>query len=460
MQNKLSWLCLGLAVLSTGLQAKWQIRPAISGNGVFTDNVNLSPSELKHSEQILEIAPQVTVDKDGRYHKWHAYYRLQGLLYRHGLRDHRIYHQALAQSDHQFWEQKGRLQFLGSYSQELVEPEQGFVSDNLTGARRSNVGSFSISPGFTLGLGPYMQIDGDFRHGQVHYPQDNQPTARDNQVFLSAITQGTSKLSTRFSFQLRDTDRGALGTTQVQNIDGNLSYAFTRQLLGYFVGGFEKNRGAVANLSEDGLTWQLGFQWQVNPRLSMGASAGHRPIGSTYSGQLDYQVKQLALGFEYSEEVTNSASAYLDNLPRADVNQGLQRSTLFVPQTLSDLFLQKRFDGHIEWQEPRGYIHLQAFTENREVLGFDVTEKGQGLQAELVRDINRKLNAQLSAGWATQRLTTHRKDRRWSIQFILTQTLSQSLTLNLQLSHLNNHSDQDDLSFRENLISLGVGYNA
>ena len=302
----------GVVLLVAATAAHAEFEPAITAGVTHTDNVALTVVD-EENELIYRLEPSFHFDHDAGAVTLNADYRAQALRYR-DLGETDVYHQYEANLRFALVPDTFFLDFGGSRSQAIVDPEQPIPYSNLpVSSNRQDRDEYYAEPSFQYAISNDVAVTGSYRHTWIEYSETDSVgstpfDAQDNR-------QGEG----RFSLNNYQRERGLSWAVrydwQRAEYEEEIPWEYQKAMaeLGFWAGANTRLFAAAGKESawdnpldpnmEDDL-WEAGFSQQVSERLSAEFAAGERSFGGSWRGDLDFRFKRGSTTLSYSETPT------------------------------------------------------------------------------------------------------------------------------------------------------------
>ena len=498
--------------------AKLEIRPTLSADTFYTDNVALAPAGgLKQSDWLTQLTPGVSAVLSFRQSKLTATYGAQA-LYSTQTGKSAVNHQFSLNSVGST-ELVPQFLFLdanssvGQQNVSLLAPQaQSNVNDT---GNRATVSTLSVSPYIRYSFGQNAQALARFTYSTVGVgasastgTSTSTSTAanigRSQSTAVSmALTSGPAfKLTTwSLAYARAQTGYSALQDTTSETFTANAGRLVTPTLRLTASAGHETNNlqgdptlGSGRALS--GTTWNTGLQWTPSPVTNLSATLGKRPFGNSHTLDFSHRTRLTTWSIGYSESITTtqaqallpssvSTASYLDTLFLNSVPDPAARqlavtdfiaqnglpASLTVPLNFltNQTFLLKGWRASFGIQGVRNTVLTNVFTQTSEALtaglpasvvgdfGSSATVKQSGASALWNWRISTQSASNLSASYSRSEFpATGRTDGTKIVALSVSKQFQPKLSGSVNYRNLRNQSTQVGAEYTENTVSAAL----
>jgi uncharacterized protein (PEP-CTERM system associated) len=346
---------VGLLYLSAANALELRAYPFLSGNEVFSDNLNLATTGQKQSGFVSEIDPGLSLYSNSRWGTSNLNYRLQGLYNAGADNMVNVYHQLQMNSLYQPVPSRFYIQTSSSITQQNINSSQ-IATDNLSGnGGRSNAESFNFSPYWTPRFGQWAT--GLFKAGYTRSAFDSanngsSSTAAATVTPISSLISNSNTYSwqtglssgpkfnvLKWNLNASDQEQNNANGNNVrfEQFSGDARYYLNRRFNIFSNVGYENNQYQTNNNGvKNGAYYEVGGQWspslwysfelgvgnnqhftfQMNPsnRLSSHVTLRNKSVGlnngTSWNGGLTYQYARGNVQMNYVQETTTIQQLY------------------------------------------------------------------------------------------------------------------------------------------------------
>jgi polysaccharide export outer membrane protein len=356
-----------------------------------------------------------------------------------------------------------------SVSRQLLDSRQSTSASGASTSNRDVVATMTASPYLVHRLGDFADAEWRYRFSPVLVSSSNESDAFDHEA--SFILDSGDDFSffgwtwTNRAGQEIRTDDSDISSAST---DFGVNYALWRNfsLLGSI--GYEYRDGDDDNSDNfSNVTWRGGFAWEPNPDLSMRATYGLSDNDENLDASLNYQIgPKTGLRASYSEALESSQERAISNLNRLIFNpetgefEDEETGEVFDPD---DPFTFE--DETVRTRTLRVGADHRAGRDTFRLTGLAGTSEGgsQGdeefYEARLTwgRPLNQEITLTSSARY--QRSDFEEDDRlddTYTLNVGLGYRLSSDARASLNYSFQTRDSTEDDRSYYENAVTVGI----
>lgn len=361
---------VGSQLLASFLPAgSYSFHPRISAREVYSDNINLAPSNRAQSDFITELVPGFDLTGNGRRVRGSLSYSLQGVAYAKRSSSDHIFNQVSGNINSELIPRHFFLSANSSYSQAIINPSAPSSASNLfvTG-NRTNAWVSRLQPYWLQDLGTLGTARLSYAFGNIQYGSGGPSSSHSNTYEGSLRShKGQGRLSWSTSYRDYEDWLTDGWRTHQRKASGSVSYEIWQNLALVVNGGWERNQQKyISSQVFQGTFWAAGFKWS-NPLNRLEITYGHRFFGPTYHVSIQHVAALVTTDLAYTETVNV-------------VNEALQNQALqaLTPQSLPsvplgnlnsfELYVSKRFSGSIRYHDPRTSVALTGYDERRTYL--------------------------------------------------------------------------------------------
>ncbi|WP_336885079.1 TIGR03016 family PEP-CTERM system-associated outer membrane protein [Candidatus Methylomicrobium oryzae] len=491
----------------------WSVRPSISVQEVYSDNIRLSQPGTETNALVTEISPGISVRGQSARTMLNLNYRMQNLYNANGDNGLTTNNQLQYNSRNTLISNRLFLDSNSSISQQNTNINR-IANDNISGSENNTtVTTFGISPFWTPRFGNYAS--GIFRlNFNTVSTSGSSFSNNDSQSTLSAISDSKSlgeiiqihsgsefkrfqwNLSHNNTENFRDND----DNTKFQNTSATLRTYVNRYFSVFALGGYSNNNfQATTNTNNNGFYYTVGGKWTPSRHYSIEIGGGNNryisvyisPIqrinwittfrdnsvglnsGKTWETSLNYWTKRSRWSLTHENDTTTVQDILLqqqvftvvdlDGNPVINpvTNQPVQFS-INIPTLTNEVVVRKRWNFSVSFSTAKTTLYANAYDENRVFQVSGNTEKVSGFNAGWNWQFGRKTTAYLHSGWqqvdtvATSLTASNIKSDRYDFAIGLNQFITRRLNGKLEYRHVNNQSDNDANDYQENRATASL----
>lgn len=479
----------GAAPASSG---RWTIRPFFEIREALTDNVFLTTSG-READFITTFSPGLSVRGQGARVRLNFDYSLNADVYARNSSLNGFRNNFAGTGNVELIQRSIFVDVAGFAGQDnsVTRGGQSSAIDRRLANNGNQIFSYSISPYWTARYGPWASSTLRYRFAQFftsnNSASDTPTTAASlgNSTFqdiTASIVSGENFSAFTWDIQTsyRDSDSGANGNLQSWSGTFNGSYHVNRTyaLLGSI--GYERiNSGSFSN-SINEPTWNIGLAYTPHERLSASVRYGHRYGGSTWSGDLRYQIfPQTSLTASYTESVTTQQQLALEGLgfiatnpttgQLIDTRTGLPfvgRDPRF-DQT-NQVFIQRQFQTSLQAIRGRNTYIINFFYTTRDgnvadVTGSNSQDRNTAGSFVYTRSVSRVTDATAALYYSRGSNNSGGSDRTFRADASLRYQMNESLIATAGYSFIDRDSQGQQFfpnqftgSYRENVVFVSL----
>lgn len=480
------------------------ITPSASFQEIYSDNINLSPSDNKEDAFVTEVSPGVSIIRRSARSTLNLNYRMQNLYNSGGNGGLKTYNQLQYNSSSIFVPNKLFLDSRSSIGQQNINNNR-LGNDNISGAGNSTtVSTFGLSPYWT----PHFSniANGNFRvnfdtvttGNGVSDNQNNNPTTPiSDSVNLSEIVQLTSgayfkRVNWNLTFNNTESLRDTGQDVQFQNSSGLVRTYINKYFNVFAQGGYSDNTfQSIGNNQGNGLFYTIGGQWTPSQHYSLEAGAGNNshvtvkisPMqrlnwittyrdnsvglnsGQTWQTALTYQTRQSTWSITHDNDTITSQQILAQEqiFPKNPSQPGGPVITPPNPRVINNGFLSDEVIVRKVWRASVSYltgkstVSASAYSQDSEYQTSGTNQKATGLNATWDWQFASKTSAYLRPQWQqTQYGIVTSDDQYYDIAVGLNRSITPLLNGRLELRHLNQSSDIKANSYEENRATASL----
>jgi uncharacterized protein (PEP-CTERM system associated) len=473
----------GLVGLAASLPAparadNWDITPRISVTESFTDNVDLATEAgNRRSDFISAVTPGLSVRGAGA--------RVQAGL--DAQTEFRYYAETSSRNRENFfpnlagygrvelWEDQFFVDARAGISRLTTDPTVGAFSGFGSPATRdigtTEVRSFSITPQYLYRFGGFAKFSAVVDYGFVDSDNSTLGAAQTltETVQLNSGTSFTQylwSLSALHTKTMRDT---AFGDQEETRATVGGTYIVNQQLALLSTLGWQDFTDQTFTNNNDGLIWNVGFNYRPSSRTSVRASYGREYGTNSVTLSSSYApTSRTQLTADYFETVRTSQQLVLQDLRFLGVNQqGVLVDTrtglpfnfggeLFGFQSVS--FRQKRFSAAASTTQGRNNFRVNAFVEKRDTDFTGSEQTVYGVGANFGRTLTRQAtgNVGLTLSRSDYGTADGREDDFISLFAGISYFLFKDVQANLNYFHSQRLSNLEGQDITENAVSVSL----
>ena len=323
--------------------ADWTFKPRLSVIQTHSNNLNLAPEGQETSQSVTQVNPGIGVSADGRRLQLEGRYNMQNLRYSDDSSLDRTNNQFSALLRSEPIKDWFYLDWSGRLTQQLLSPQNGLPSDNLTpdNGSRGDVVTTSISPQIRRKFGRDTDLALVYTEGWVNYEKGN---ASDSNTENLSFTLGRPRTASGVDWQLNASEARTIRENsndfESRTIEGRVGFRVLPDTRFVAYAGREEGQISSSRNFEEGDYWSAGLYWQPSPKFSLELTKGDndqqehlnfspntrsdisishikREVGirasDTWSADVSHRTKRSDWGLGYSEQITSDAVLAITN---------------------------------------------------------------------------------------------------------------------------------------------------
>lgn len=455
-------VALTLLVLSgPGAHAgDWDIKPRVSVEELFTDNVNLDQTD-RESDFVTIIRPGISIAREGaaRSHLSldlsidHSYY-----LRSEGRKNTRMFMDAEAGAE--VYEDVFFIDGAASVDQRNVSNTTAESATGVTDeGNQAQVVAASINPNVRHHFRNWADYRFDYVLSNVRVEDDSIDTTV-TQRYGSTLTSGRNFPNFRWNIQTltqetqyRSSDRE--DTRRFAQL--SVEYASWRVVQPTGSIGYERIKDNTLLQQPDGLIWSIGAVLQPGPRTRVAFSHGRRYGEPNNTLEASYEVSdRTRVSASYSQVLETSQTLSISELNSP--TEGLTQQADGFSLT-NNAFRQSDFDVNLVAERGRNTYRAEYSWSKRETDADGSTNTVQNVNAVWQRDINRKLSGTLNLGYRNTDFgptQDNRLDNFFTYTVSLDYRLQEDLRSTVRYDGTRKISDSAGASYTENAVSFSL----
>lgn len=350
-----------------------------------------------------------------------------------------------------------------SVRRQLLDARDSSSGSGASTSNRDLVAVFTASPYVVHRLGDFADAEWRYRFSPVFVDSSGRSdtVSHDASVVLDS-GDDFSSLGWTFSNNAGVEDRSDEGDIKTANTDLGLRYSLWTgfALTGGF--GYEYRSGDDDDGDDnfDGVTWRGGFQYDPHPDLSFRASYGHRNDDDSLDASLNYQISpKTTLTASYAEALQTGQGRAVSNLSRVTIDPVTGQPVLVEddPFTFEDETTRTRTlrlgANYVDGANTFRLSGLKGTSDG----GSEGDEDFYTARISWSRALNDDLSFDTSASYEHSKFDEgDRTDDTYLVNMSLGYRLSPDTRAHMSYSFQNRDSSEEDESFLENTVTVGV----
>ena len=502
-------LCLQCVfMLNTSVFAKeLTIRPGISLQELYSDNVNLSPNGTEDGAFVTQISPYVTINTRGARNRINASLRLENLFF-HGVnKSSNTSFQGQLETRSRLWANSFFVDLRGTHTQTNTSNRGRVATDNISqSGNRVDVSTYTISPFWRIHLGGYAEGEARVSYSDVKVGNndDNRNQIADSRIHEEKITLNSSRrfdvIGWKLGLSNRNENRQSDDISDIHyfNTFGEINFKVIPRFILFVRTGYADNDLGLFQLnSKNGVYYQAGARWRPSSGLELSGAAGnnnfirlsmipfqrakwqagyrHNNIGLNTGSQWDtnfeYKMNHLVWRAGYEVDTVTTQQVLLE---RDVFDSGFESnntsSGLTVDNSQNDLtslsnevFERKRGEVSVQGNTGKNTLRLTAYTEQR---NFDSSRRNEEAKGALLSwrwHYDGRTSSVITADiehidGGNLQSDFDEKNTRWGIGAQIRRALSKYFTATFGYRYSRQDANQSDNEYTENRVFGRINY--
>ena len=489
------------------------IRPLISMEEIYSDNINLSKSGKEKSAFVSEVSPGVSIIGRSALSTLNLNYRMQNLYNAGGKNSLNTNNQLQYNSHNTFVQNRLFLDSHSSISQQNTSNTQ-IAIDNISGTgNKTNVSTFGMSPYWTPRFGNYA--NGNLRLNFDTVTTDSSSSNNSNSslnalsdtVNIAEIIQlnsGTEFKRVNWNLSHNNTENYRSGGDNVkfQNSNAMVRTYLNRYFNIFAKGGYSNNSyQTTTNTNNNGLFYTFGGQWNPSQYYSIEAGGGNNSYvtvnispmqrlswnttfrknaiglnsGKTWQTALHYRTRQSTWALTHDNDTTTVQEILLQQqvFPSQYVSTGNSISSLdpntissldpnnrlsSLPTLTNDVIVSKTWNFSTSFNTGKSTIGASAFNTDRVYQLSGIDEKVSGLSGSWNWQFASRTSAYIRPLWqqTTGSGITNTKSDRYDFSIGINRSITNRVNGKLELRHIDQMSDINTNDYQENRATASL----
>ena len=485
---------------------KLTIRPGISFQELYTDNINLSSGSQQQDAFVTDVSPYLRLFARGARNQVNTALRVQNLFF-HGVnRNPKTFFQGQLQSTTRLWANSFFINLRGTHSQANTRNRGRVANDNisLTGSR-VDVSTYTISPFWRVRFGGYAQGEARVSYSGVIINNNNDAssTVSNSRIHEEKITLNSSNRFDIWGWKLGVSNRKEVRTSSASN---NIHYFNTFAELNFRLathwmlftraGYADNDLGASRLNSRNGVFYQAGVRWRPSSGFVLSAAGGnnsfinvsmvpfqrakldfgfrHNKIGlntgSQWNADFLYSSNNLVWRAGYSVATVTTQQVLLERDVFATGFNNLNSSGLTVnnnlggiPTLRNDVFVRKRAQASVQGTAGKSTLRLTGYVEKRNYEGLRQNGDAKGADLLWRWRLDGRTSSLLSASvqqfdGGNIPLEIGDQNTRWSVGAQVRRSIMKYFTATLGYGYTRQLADLSASEYTENRVFARVNF--
>jgi polysaccharide export outer membrane protein len=349
-----------------------------------------------------------------------------------------------------------------SVHRQILDARDATSGSGASTSNRDLVAAFTASPYLVHRLGDFADAELRYRISPVFVDASDRSDSISQEASM-ILDSGPdfSKFGWTLTNRAGIEERSDEGDITTASTDLGLRYALWREFALIGGSGYEYRSGDDDNDDNfDGVTWRGGFQYEPHPDLSFQATYGHRDNDDSLDASLDYQIgAKTTLTASYAEALQTGQGRAASNLQRIiiDPDTGLPVEVTDDPFTFEDETTRTKTlrlgTTHVDGRNTFRLTGTKGSSEG----GSEGDEDFYVARITWSRSLTEELTFDTSASYEHSKFDEEdRTDDTYLLNLRLGYQLSDSARTFMSYSFQNRDSSDEDESFVENAVTVGI----
>lgn len=486
----------------------WSIRPSMSLQEIYSDNIKLSQPGTEESAFVSEISPGLSVRGQSARTNLNLNYRMQNLYNANGDGGLTINNQLQYNSLNTIVSNKLFLNSYSSISQQNTNINR-IANDNISGSGdTSTVTTFGISPYWTPRFGNYANGIARLNFSTVTTSNNNNQSSltpisdtRNVSEFVQ-LNSGSEfkRVSWSLSHNNNEEFRNNGDDVKFQNSNAIIRTYINRYFSVFAQGGYSNNSfQSSTNTNRNGLYYTFGGRWTPSRFYYIEAGGGNNnyvtvyisPMqrfnwittyrdnsiglntGKTWNTALNYWTRRSRWTLTHENDTTTAQDVLLQQqiFTVRDLNGNPifnpvtgqpQQFFINLPTFTNEVIVRKRWNFSVSYSLAKSTLYANAYAEDRVFQAGGNHEKVKGLGAAWNWQFASQTSAYIRSNWqqtdSNALLLTGNigKSNRYDFAAGLYRPITRRLYSRLEYRHVNNTSDINTNDYQENRVTASL----
>lgn len=500
-------LMLNLNVSATELT----IRPGISIQELYSDNVDLSPKGEEEGAFVTEVSPFVSLSARGARNRVNAAFRVENLFF-HGIsRDPNTFFQGQLESRSRLWANSFFIDLRGTHTQANTRNRGRVAVDNISqtgsGSSRVDVSTYTISPFWRMQLGGYAQGEARFSYSDVmvnNNDDDANNDISDSRIHEEKFTLNSSRrfdvLGWKLGLSNRQENRTSNDAEDIHyfNTFGEVSFRLIQHFALFSrVGYADNDLGSIQLNSKNGVFYQAGGRWRPSSTFEISAAGGnnsfiklsmapfqraqwnfgfrHNNIGLNTGSQWDTNFEYNTSNFLWragyfvdtvttqqvllERDVFESGFRNLDSSTGVQVNNSLDELTSLS----NEVYERKRAEVSVQGTAGKSILNLRGYAEKRNYDSERRNEDAQGANFSWQWRFDNRTSSVVTADLekidgGNQPLQGSQRNTRWAVGAQVRRAIMKYLTATLGYRYSRQEANLPESEYTENRVFARINF--
>ncbi len=491
----------------SGITKELTIRPGISIQELYSDNINLSPEGQEEDAFVTEISPFVTLNARGARNRIDAALRVENLFF-HGIdRDRNTFFQGQLESTTRLWANSFFLDLRGTHSQANTSNRGRVAIDNIsqTGGR-VDVSTYTVSPFWRIQLGGYAQGEARLSYSdvRVNNNENNSSDISDSRLheekFILNSGNRFDVVGWKLGLSNRQENRTSGDSEDIKyfNTFGELNFRLIKRVVIFARTGYADNDLGTTQLnSKNGIYYQAGARWRPSSGFLLSAAGGNNSFinvsmmplhrakldfgfrhnniglntGSQWNANFQYSSNNLVWRTGYAVDTVTTQQVLLERDVFASGFRSLDTSTgLSVNNSLdgltslrNEIYERKRGEASVQGNAGKSSVILTGYTEKRNYEGTRENEDAKGANFSWLWRFDGRTSTVISADieqieGGNRPPAIDEKNTRWGVGAQVKRAIMKYFTATLGYRYSRQDASEPQSEYTENRVFARINF--
>lgn len=304
-------LCLLVCAAGNADAGDWRLTPTISVSERYSDNIGLSAGASSESSFITDIAPGLSIRRQGGRAQLEADYSLHGLLYSHDGGANNFQHQLTARLRAEPVSERFFLDADARIDQSTVSTVDRVGGSYNLGGSHVETRSLGITPILRKRFGAQAIAEARWELRLTNADGGVISNTRSDNLTLT-LASGRAFNNVPWALKLTRQNSDSGGTdSEIRGISGYVGYRLSPKFELGINAGHEDTSGTTQFNEVGGAYGNLAMRWSPSIRTSLGASLGRRYDGSSYGLDFSHRTARSTWALRYAESISEPSDLLL-----------------------------------------------------------------------------------------------------------------------------------------------------
>jgi len=439
----------------------WLVQPAITVTEMSTDNVDLT-SVQKTRDRITEIAPSISLARQGDKVRLNIDYDVQGVYYDKSDEHDSTFSQVNAVLDSELIDELFYTEFLVTRDQQIVSPQGPTVSNNFIITNNlTDSTAWQVSPYFRHRLSSEIAGELRYRFNKIDYSDGAIDDSKSDEIIVDIGSLGSSRGD---EWQLLYQHNKIKYNSGLENVFSMFSLEVVEYLIPRFGLlarlGYEDNEYDVLPGQEapKGSVWEVGFRWAPTTRRNLELRSGERYFGKTYSLNMTGSERLLNWSVAYSELPMSTVQMQFEQQTRAQGGVTSLRAEDVSPLNTA-VYIRKYFTSMVAVDLNHVTFSLSVFKDHRDYQAESGNEVSEGAVMAVELQPYSRTSVIVEHNWHKQNFGVElREDKVNDSEIALAYMISPRVTGEISVGRVKRDSTNNAYEYSSNMVAASLEY--